>query len=405
MGAVRFGLAGRFGFAGRIAAGAAMAFAVMALASTRTASGQTASGQTASGQTAPPPGQAVAGPYVSLGAGAGFNSALVAQPSAGLGMTKTHDWNLDTGPSGQIGFGWGFGNGLRLELQADLAVNKVGGVGNYSVPQRAGGLESKYGGFVNLMYDFNLGLPVVPYIGIGAGGQEIEHDNFNRSRLGFAFADPVHGHQVVGDFAYQGIAGLSYPVDFLPGLSLTAEYRFLGLLDPQPGFRFATYSAGDPVPNAVGNLRFSSDYDQSVMLGLRYVLFPPRSSVVPPDSVPLSTMPPVEQPARTYLVFFDWDRADLTTRARQIVAEAATASSHVQITRIEVNGYTDTSGGADYNKRLSVRRGESVAAELVRDGVARDEIAVTGYGEANPLVPTGRNVREPQNRRVEIILH
>jgi outer membrane protein OmpA-like peptidoglycan-associated protein len=104
-------------------------------------------------------------------------------------------------------------------------------------------------------------------------------------------------------------------------------------------------------------------------------------------------------------VFFDWDRADLTTRGRQIVAEAATASAHVQTTRIEVNGYTDLSGSADYNKRLSVRRGESVTAELVRDGVERDEITVTGYGESDPLVPTAPGVREPQNRRVEIILH
>jgi outer membrane protein OmpA-like peptidoglycan-associated protein len=37
--------------------------------------------------------------------------------------------------------------------------------------------------------------------------------------------------------------------------------------------------------------------------------------------------------------------------------------------------------------------------------VARDAITVTGYGESNPLVPTAKGVREPQNRRVEIILH
>jgi outer membrane protein OmpA-like peptidoglycan-associated protein len=391
MGAVPFDMAVRYGFARRIAAGAAIPFILAAPALAQTAS--------------PPQSQAVAGPYISLGAGAGFNSALVAQPSASLGTTKSHDWNLDTGPSGAVGFGWGFGNGLRLEVQADLTANKVSGVTNYSVPQRAGGLESKYGGFVNLMYDFNLGLPVVPYIGLGAGGQEIEHNRFDRSPIGFVFADPAHGHQVVGDFAYQGIAGLSYPVTFLPGLSLTAEYRFLGLLDPQPSFRFASFASGDPDPTAVGTLRFSSDYDQSVMLGLRYVLFPPKSSLAAPDLVPLSPMPPAQQPARTYLVFFDWDRADLTVRARQIVAEAATASAHVQITRIEVNGYTDTSGSPDYNRRLSVRRGESVAAELVRDGVTRDDITVTGYGDTNPLVSTGKNVREPQNRRVEIILH
>jgi outer membrane protein OmpA-like peptidoglycan-associated protein len=76
----------------------------------------------------------------------------------------------------------------------------------------------------------------------------------------------------------------------------------------------------------------------------------------------------------------------------------------VQTTQIDVNGYTDLSGSAAYNKRLSVRRAESVAAELVRDGVSQDDIVMKGFGETNPLVPTAKGVREPQNRRVEIIL-
>jgi outer membrane protein OmpA-like peptidoglycan-associated protein len=355
-------------------------------------------------QTAPPVNQSPAGPYISLGGGAGFNSDLEAHSSIIPGVSGTR-WNLNTGAAGEVSLGWAFGNGLRIEGNADLLTNKLSGVSNYPVPLRAGGLESKFGGFVNLMYDFRLGLPIVPYLGVGVGGQEIEHDSFNASQSGYVFPDPVRGHQVVGDFAYQGIAGLAYPVGFLPGLSLTAEYRFLGNLDPQPGFRFDSYTGNDPNPTATGNVRFSSDYNQSVMLGLRYVLFAPSSRPVVPDMAPLPPMPMEAAPARTYLVFFDWDRADLTTRARQIVAEAASASAHVQTTRIEVNGYTDLSGSADYNKRLSVRRGESVAAELVRDGVPRDEIAVMGYGEASPLVPTAKGVREPQNRRVEIILH
>ena len=346
----------------------------------------------------------MAGPYVSLGAGVGFNSAPQAQPSVSLGYVNSHDWHLDAGPSGQVGAGWGFGQGLRLELQADLTANKVSGVSNYAVPERAGGSESKYGGFVNLLYDFNVGLPVVPYVGIGAGGQEIEHDSFNRSPPGFVFTNPVHGHQVVGDFAYQGIVGLSYPLDFMPGLSMTAEYRFMGLLDPQPGFTTSRFASGDPTPVTTGTLRFSGDYDQSVMLGLRFVLFSPERSLADAGAAPIVPAP-LAAPARTYLVFFDWDRADLSMRARQIVAEAASASAHVQTTRIEVDGYTDLSGSASYNKGLSVRRGENVAAELVRDGVAREEIAVVGFGEANPLVATAKGVREPQNRRVEIILH
>ncbi|WP_048859361.1 OmpA family protein, partial [Novacetimonas hansenii] len=80
-------------------------------------------------------------------------------------------------------------------------------------------------------------------------------------------------------------------------------------------------------------------------------------------------------------------------------------------TRIEVNGYTDNSAaqpgprGQQYNMGLSLRRANSVKAELIRDGVPANAIDIQGYGEAHPLVPTGPDTREPQNRRVEIILH
>jgi outer membrane protein OmpA-like peptidoglycan-associated protein len=107
--------------------------------------------------------------------------------------------------------------------------------------------------------------------------------------------------------------------------------------------------------------------------------------------------------ARTFLVFFDWSKADLTDRARQIIGEAASARG-AGVTRIEVNGFTDRSGPADYNMQLSIRRANAVAAELVRRGVPRNEIVTRGFGEENNLVPTADGVREPQNRRVEIIL-
>ena len=57
-----------------------------------------------------------------------------------------------------------------------------------------------------------------------------------------------------------------------------------------------------------------------------------------------------------------------------------------------------------YNLGLSIRRAESVKAELIRDGVAANLIDIHGFGETHLLVPTGPGVREPQNRRVEIIL-
>jgi OmpA-OmpF porin, OOP family len=76
----------------------------------------------------------------------------------------------------------------------------------------------------------------------------------------------------------------------------------------------------------------------------------------------------------------------------------------VQYTRIEVNGYTDTSGTKQYNQDLSIRRAKVVQGELVRNGVPANAITIQGFGDTNLLVPTGPGVREPQNRRVEIVI-
>ena len=88
----------------------------------------------------------------------------------------------------------------------------------------------------------------------------------------------------------------------------------------------------------------------------------------------------------------------------QIVKEAADNATKVQYTRIEVNGYTDTSGTPQYNQGLSIRRAQAVAGELVRDGVPKAAINIQGFGDTHLLVSTGPGVREPQNRRVEIII-
>jgi outer membrane protein OmpA-like peptidoglycan-associated protein len=159
----------------------------------------------------------------------------------------------------------------------------------------------------------------------------------------------------------------------------------------------------NPVTNAVvAGGKVSPDiFNHSVMLGLRYALFQPPP---PPPPVATPQVAPAPAPARTYLVFFDWDRADLTSRAREIIGEAASNSRRVQSTRIEVAGHADRSGTPQYNQRLSQRRAEAVANELVNRGIGRNEITVTAFGESRPLVATADGVREPQNRRVEIVL-
>ena len=154
-------------------------------------------------------------------------------------------------------------------------------------------------------------------------------------------------------------------------------------------------------PGGTVSMKLNQQYSNNFLFGVRYAFNVAHRSrcAAPAASASRGPVP------RSYLVFFDWDKAALTDRARQIIKEAADNSTHVQYTRIEVNGYTDTSGTHQYNQGLSVRRAKAVQAELIKDGVPQNAITIQGFGETHLLVQTGPDVREPQNRRVEIIIH
>jgi outer membrane protein OmpA-like peptidoglycan-associated protein len=104
------------------------------------------------------------------------------------------------------------------------------------------------------------------------------------------------------------------------------------------------------------------------------------------------------------MVFFDWDRANLSPQALGTIKQAAAAFKTKGNARITATGHTDTSGPEAYNMALSLRRANAVKDALVREGVPAQAISVIGRGEAGLLVQTGDGVREPQNRRVEIVV-
>jgi len=355
--------------------------------------------------------QPVNGLYV--GAGAGFNykqgqafdnfnanvGPLAPAATNGLGLKPKYS----VGWVGLASVGYGLGNGLRLEVEGNFRQNRLGHLHGTAFPTASGGNNNTYGAMVNALYDFDItpytGITwMYPYVGVGAGYAWTTFHNAHAYGTNFPFFGKTNDTD--GNFAYQAILGASFPIQPVPGLSITAEYRFFGVIGDtkfhgavDTGLTPATYA------RTFGSGKLGPQYNHAALVGIRYAF-----NVAPPPPPPAPVAAPAPAPARSYLVFFDWDRADLTDRARQIIHEAAENSTRVQFTRIEVNGYTDTSGTAAYNQRLSVRRAEAVAAELVRDGVPRQAISIQGFGETHLLVPTGPNVREPQNRRVEIII-
>ncbi len=327
--------------------------------------------------------QPIEGIYAAAGAGLNIPQrvhATVVAPGFSSGDLKLEQ-NIGFDLNGSVGYA--LGNGMRFEVEGDYLRNGV------NAPEGPGnGHVRTYGVMANALYDFDIrSRYVFPYLGVGAGYMWTRLDNAGLVLPGYG-TQAVFDDVGSGKFAWQVIAGLAFPVPGMPGLSLTAQYR---LLDVTAGQKFTAGAA---------SLELGPQFVHTISFGVRYAF-----NVAPPSSpAPAPVAAPAPAPARSYLVFFDWDKATLTDRARQIIREAAQASTHVTYTQIRVNGYTDTSGGAAYNQGLSLRRAQNVAAELVRDGVPRAAIAIRGYGETHLLVPTGPGVREPQNRRVEIII-
>jgi hypothetical protein len=119
------------------------------------------------------------------------------------------------------------------------------------------------------------------------------------------------------------------------------------------------------------------------------------------SEVPATATAQETAPGR-FLVFFEFDRADLRPDGQRVVREAADEYQRTGNVRVELVGNADRSGSDDYNIDLSARRAETVRQALISAGVPASVISVNAEGESAPLVATADGVREALNRYVEI---
>jgi OOP family OmpA-OmpF porin len=278
-------------------------------------------------------------------------------------------WSIGTPPPGvSTSTGWAVGGkmgydfvGPRIELEGAYGqIPTSANIPGTAINGKVGQLTA----MANLLYDFFPTSSITPYVGAGAGIAFID----SNASLGST------------QFAWQGILGLGYNVD--SQLRLMLEGRYVGTTNPS-------------VNTPLGNVTFQS---QNVLLlaGIQYKFGQP--DVAPPPPQPPMVAPP------SFMVFFDWDRSNLSAQALNTIKQAAQSYKSKGNARITATGHTDTSGPEAYNMALSLRRANAVKDALVREGVPATVIAVIGRGENNLLVQTGDGVREPQNRRVEIVI-
>jgi len=304
----------------------------------------------------------------------GFNSGIPILPDT---------ISFDTGWAVLATVGYAFDQNWRIELEGGYRKNDVDVFSILSTPTTpAGGDLSQISIMANVLFDVPLTDRLDFTVGVGAGAAYTKFDPT------FAFGPGAPGDDDDWTFAYQGIAGLSYAIT--DRLDLTLQYRYQHVNDP---------SFTVPRGATADNYAFDDIENHTVSIGLRYDLFDepaPLTPVAPPPPPP----PPPE--ATQFIIYFGFNKCNITNEADQVLSEAAEVAKSTGEATVQIVGHTDTVGSNSYNQKLSQCRADAAKSNLVGKGVSSSAISAMGRGESELLVKTGDNVKEPQNRRATV---
>lgn len=103
-------------------------------------------------------------------------------------------------------------------------------------------------------------------------------------------------------------------------------------------------------------------------------------------------------------VLFATDQAQLNPAGQGTVQKLAQVLQQNPQRTVLIEGFTDSTGSSAHNQALSERRAGAVQLGLLEQGIARNRIAIHGYGEAHPVAGNDSTTDRQLNRRVEIVL-
>ncbi|AKM08130.1 flagellar motor protein MotB [Pelagerythrobacter marensis] len=253
----------------------------------------------------------------------------------------------------------------------------------------AGGSASALAFMLNGLFDFGDDDGLQGFVGGGAGVARTSVDAM------------VGGPDLIDDsdtgFAWQALAGVRAPLT--DAIDVGLRYRFFNA--PNVDLIDASGEAGETrfrSHSILGTLTYNFGGAPAPMVA------PPPP---PPPPAPTPPPPPPPPPAPVcnkgpYIVFFEFDKSNITPEAATILDNAVSAYTSCGTAAVMLAGHTDRAGSARYNMGLAERRNASVRSYLAGRGVPGARISSEAFGESQPRVPTADGVRELQNRRVEI---
>ncbi|MEA3017121.1 MAG: OmpA-OmpF porin, family [Sphingomonadales bacterium] len=326
-------------------------------------------------------------------------------------VTVDHEYGYDGG----VFIGYDLG-AVRLEAEAayrradldsyatTIRLPLEGAV--FAPTREAGGNTSALSFMANALLDFGDDDGISATLGGGVGMARVKANNYRNFSNATPFLDGSDWTP-----AWQLLAGVRQAIS--DNVDVTVRYRFfntrsvelIAFNGAETGMRVRSHSI-------MGGLTFNLGGSEPAPPPLPPVATPPPY-VAPP--APPAPPPPVQCPGGTmvqpgetcpsigpFIVFFDWDRDEITPQAAGILDNAAEQYRATGNAQVVLAGHADRSGSDQYNVGLSQRRAENVRQYLAGRGVAEGVMRTEAFGESRPAVDTADGVREPQNRRVEI---
>ena len=254
-----------------------------------------------------------------------------------------------------------------------------------------GGRSSALSFMVNGLVDFGDDDGIQGFVGGGVGVARVKERAQLNTRQNFLDdSDTV--------FAYQGLAGVRAPIT--KHIDASLKYRF--------------FTADNVKLVNVAGTSFNGKFrTHSLLGGLTYNFGEPAAPPPPPVVDMPPPPPPAEPPAPPpapvvqcspgpFIVFFEWDKSDVTPEAAAILDGAIAQYQNCGSAKVMLAGHADKSGAPAYNVGLSQRRNDSVQGYLTAHSIPAGVITSEAFGESRPRVETADGVREVQNRRVEV---
>jgi OmpA-OmpF porin, OOP family len=317
------------------------------------------------------------------------------------------------------------------EIETVLALpgqNTPGRTTSQTFLNAGGGNTTALSFMVNGLLDFGDDDGISGFLGGGVGMARVNFNNQRAFSNQGAFLDDSDTR-----FAWQLLAGVRQAIS--DNVDVTVRYRFFNVSDLEMvGFGGRDMTTRLRTHSLLGGLTFNfggaapepdmmtCPNGTEVLVGTPCPV-PPQPMDRCPDGtmVPAGSACPAPPPPPTprcpdgrevanvsqctvgpFIVFFDWDRSEITPQAAAILDNAASQYQQTGNAQVVLAGHADRSGSDQYNVGLSQRRADNVRQYLAGRGIPDGSMRTEAFGESRPLVETADGVREPQNRRVEI---